>query len=517
MEPRVSCGVRRCAIGAVVALGVAVLAPATAGAEAGPGATLPGTPTTVDLVAAIESAAGDGRVAAVVVDAVAGVVDMPRATTAEPASEEVGDEGTAESAAPPRAEEPPKPADTTAQKPDTTSDTPPKVTQPAPSPAPSPAAPAVAVQVSPSNVNVSVRVESPGENGPVNQLNLAQGVAAAAPSVVPAAPSGRTEQRPKDDESGLRGAAVSRPESAAIPVPNPAGSTWNWQWDCVSVPAFTTAFAGGSSTGITPNNWIWNWNCGENTTQYRGETTGQYLPINVNVGVRISSPGNDGPVTQTNVVVAIGAGTAPMVANPPPAQAETPVGVPAPEEHRVAGTPEQGASPPGEVAPVVAAIETVVLQPTDDHVEPSHGSLRWSGVVARVLEPAGFGPEASVRPGLRRTALSALPMAAIRPWTTRRALPSAVESQPRSTSGEAAATKAAPRWTRSRGIRGSITRQSSGTSVAPAGVGSSSGGGLPLVLALPFLVAVLDMARRLALDRVATPSGHRSRVPDDPG
>jgi hypothetical protein len=28
---------------------------------------------------------------------------------------------------------------------------------------------------------------------------------------------------------------------------------------------------------------------------------------------------------------------------------------------------------------------------------------------------------------------------------------------------------------------------------------------------------VLDMARRLALDRVATPSGHRSRVPDDPG
>jgi hypothetical protein len=53
--------------------------------------------------------------------------------------------------------------------------------------------------------------------------------------------------------------------------------------------------------------------------------------------------------------------------------------------------------------------------------------------------------------------------------------------------------------------------------VAPASVGGSSSGGLPLVLALPFLAAVLDMARRLALDRVATPSGHRSRVPDDPG
>ena len=512
-----SCGVRRLAIGAVVALGVAVLAPATASAEAGPGAALPGTTTTVDLVAAIESAAGDGRVAAVVVEAVAGVVDTPRATTAAPASEEIEDEGAAESAAPPRAEEPPKIADTTAQNPDTTSDTPTKVAQPAPSSAPSPAAPAVAVQVSPSNVNVSVRVESPGENGPVAQLNLAQAVAVAAPAVLPATPSGQAEQRPKGDESGPRGAAVSPPGSPAISVPNPASSTWNWQWDCVSVPAFTTAFPGGSSTGITPSNWIWNWNCGENTTQYQRETAGQYLPINVNVGVRISSPGNDGPVTQTNVVVAIGPGTGPVVANPTPAQAETPVLMPAPEEHRGASTPEAGVSPAGEVAPVVAAVETVVLQPTDDHVAPSHGSVRWSGVLAHVLVPAGLGPEAPVRPGLRRNALSALPMAAIRPWTARRAFPPGVESQPRSTSGEAAATKAAPRWTRSRGIRGSITRQSSGTSVAPAGVGSSSGGGLPLVLALPFLVAVLDMARRLALDRVATPSGHRSRVPDDPG
>jgi hypothetical protein len=28
---------------------------------------------------------------------------------------------------------------------------------------------------------------------------------------------------------------------------------------------------------------------------------------------------------------------------------------------------------------------------------------------------------------------------------------------------------------------------------------------------------VLDLARRVALERVATPSGHRSRMPDDPG
>jgi len=57
----------------------------------------------------------------------------------------------------------------------------------------------------------------------------------------------------------------------------------------------------------------------------------------------------------------------------------------------------------------------------------------------------------------------------------------------------------------------------SGASFAPATGGSSSGGGIPIFLALPFLAAMLDLARRVTLDRVALPSGHRSRVPEDPG
>ncbi len=43
------------------------------------------------------------------------------------------------------------------------------------------------------------------------------------------------------------------------------------------------------------------------------------------------------------------------------------------------------------------------------------------------------------------------------------------------------------------------------------------GGGLPIFLALPFLAAVLDLARRVALERVTWPSGHRRRPPDTPG
>ena len=57
----------------------------------------------------------------------------------------------------------------------------------------------------------------------------------------------------------------------------------------------------------------------------------------------------------------------------------------------------------------------------------------------------------------------------------------------------------------------------SGASLAPATGGGSSGGGIPVFLALPFLAAMLDLARRVTLDRVALPSGHRSRMPENPG
>jgi hypothetical protein len=57
----------------------------------------------------------------------------------------------------------------------------------------------------------------------------------------------------------------------------------------------------------------------------------------------------------------------------------------------------------------------------------------------------------------------------------------------------------------------------SGTSASAAGAGGSSGGGLPIFLALPFIAAVLDLARRVALERATWPSGHRRRIPDTPG
>jgi hypothetical protein len=76
--------------------------------------------------------------------------------------------------------------------------------------------------------------------------------------------------------------------------------------------------------------------------------------------------------------------------------------------------------------------------------------------------------------------------------------------------------KPAPRW-RAPLKRPVPVGAPSGASFAPATGGSASGGGIPIFLVLPFLAAMLDLARRVTLDRAALPSGYRSRMPDDPG
>ena len=84
-------------------------------------------------------------------------------------------------------------------------------------------------------------------------------------------------------------------------------------------------------------------------------------------------------------------------------------------------------------------------------------------------------------------------------------------------SGTTTDSHPAPRWKApAPGERVPATTPS-GASVAPAVGGGSSGGGIPIFLALPFLAAMADLARRVTLDRVALPSGRRSRVPEDPG
>ena len=78
--------------------------------------------------------------------------------------------------------------------------------------------------------------------------------------------------------------------------------------------------------------------------------------------------------------------------------------------------------------------------------------------------------------------------------------------------------EASPRPRPSPGPSKTPVISASGVSAAAAsGGGGSSGSGLPLLLALPFVAALLDLARRVALEHATWPSGHRRRVPERPG
>jgi hypothetical protein len=94
-------------------------------------------------------------------------------------------------------------------------------------------------QEQPSNVNVSIRINSPGDDGPVVQINTAGGS-----TVVE-----QTEQ------------VVERPPAAPEPA-QPAGGhlpdTWEWVWTSA---CFGGAPQAGAATA-TPG-WSWRWSCEE--------------------------------------------------------------------------------------------------------------------------------------------------------------------------------------------------------------------------------------------------------------
>ena len=77
--------------------------------------------------------------------------------------------------------------------------------------------------------------------------------------------------------------------------------------------------------------WNWNWNCDSQDLpppnsdeqkggQYQPAVT-QYRPININISIRINSPGNNGAVQQTNVAVALMPPALPPLRVVPPAAA----------------------------------------------------------------------------------------------------------------------------------------------------------------------------------------------------
>ena len=494
-------------------------------------------------VVAAEMPAGVPEEVAEALDAVALDEEVPAddSTTQAPPPEVAEPEAPGSSAPLPDTAEEPQEAetpDTTPVEADTTSDT------ASPGPTASTAPPAVSVQTSPTNVNVSVRVGSPGDNGPVTQLNVAAAVSTeAAPSATlstaPAtAPAANAASSPKAGQSvggGQEAGAVS--PSAVSPVSQATDDTdlWNWEWDCVSAPSFSGLSPSGSGGGSMPRNWTWIWNCGENPGQYQGATTGQYQPVNVNVSIRVGSPGNDGPVSQSNIAVAVSAGLGGARST---TSGNTAATGSAPAAGVPVGFPGASALPgfvslPAVLSPVVSVpslgeaggLSGLVAEPALPWMEgfvevPTASPILGREQPAPLAPASGFAPRLGVapriawqQPELSRPALGrhGLDAPVLRP------APSGAGSEAREVTPAAKRAKAAPRW-RTKGPASPAPETApSGTSAAPSSGGGSSSGGLPIFLALPFLAALLDLARRVAIDRIATPSGHRSRIPDTPG
>ena len=232
---------------------------------------------------------------------------------------------------------------------------------PAVIPAPdAPPAPDVA-QTVPTNINVSVRVNSPGDNGAVEQANAA--LAAAAGSATAIVPQYQPES--PQYQTPIPAPATPTPDAApqtpsAEPAPAADGWSWNWEWNCgEAIPEIAIP------PEVGTQNWIWNWdwNCGtedpvsgnsneESTPQYQPGVT-QYRPININISIRINSPGNDGPVTQTNVAVVLTAPTLPRVRIEVPA---APSAQGSPAQGETAAVTSEAASPLAFMAEIVADV-----------------------------------------------------------------------------------------------------------------------------------------------------------------
>jgi hypothetical protein len=404
-------------------------------------------------------------------------------------------------------------SDTTTEPGDTTGDSraavsPPSTTAPAPVAAPPAQTLAAGPPTTALNLNVDIRLDSGGDSGAVTQLNTAT-----------AAPSPPTGGVPTTGSQ-------SGPASPSTPASSASEPGWYWEWDCLSTPAIPVVSPNGSGATLTPSSWTWIWNCPGNSEQYQGADSGQYQQINANISVRISSPGNNGPVMQTNIAISTGGGRS------------------APEPPRPSAGPT---APSGTQVTIGVTLPVIAIQlPAGEATVPAPVPVLSTvdGVIANVVEDVTLalrdatvvlGPSDAAAPVLpRRVPLRRAPIASTSgvptptgggivvipapSWSVDgRSSHAALESPGRAAGPQRATRrgKSAPS-DRSPAPRAPATAPT-GATVSAAGAGGSSGGGIPIFLALPFVAAMLDLARRVALDRATWPSGHGRRVPDRPG
>ncbi|HET7367754.1 MAG TPA: hypothetical protein VFI83_05265 [Gaiella sp.] len=505
-----------CTVAVSLVAAVAALLPATARADdplpsvatvvpladTTPVATDAIVSSTPELAPLVEQVSGaDATAAAVPVAAEAPAAVPEPELEATPAAEPAAAPSPPESAV-----NPVSTSDTTAAAGDIATDTP--VAAPVPAEQPTTGAPGKAdtPPTITANVNVSVRIDSPGDNGAVTQLNLPGGSASGGGT---AAPPDRVTQAPATEPTTTTGVTQN-------PVETSTGE-WYWNWDCLGSTSGGTVSPSLPEGVSFPTSWTWNWNCGDNSSKYQNETLGRYQQINTNISIRISSPGNDGTVSQVNVGAGIsiplpvpvhGAPFPPSPVNMPPSLETAPGGA-------SGSRPVPAATSLLDTTDITAALDPgVASDPSAEPVSATPFAAPAGGTsmqTPRLGQAGGFSPFRIPLAPVVRFAPAGTPAVD----AARRAsspadsvIPNAPTQPP-----EATPRPRAPHAP----MRTPVISVSGVSASAAAGGGGSSGSGLPLLLALPFVAALLDLARRVALEHAALPTGHRRRAPDRPG
>jgi hypothetical protein len=169
------------------------------------------------------------------------------------------------------------------------------------------------------NTNVSVRVLSPGDNGPVSQTNGSAGVdpsdesgagrsssADPASSAADATPSSSSEQ---GSVSEINAPRYHEEDSQYQSDEQSPIEPWNWSWvlalDCTGNATSLSTQTGSQTSSIWAWDWAWKWSCASTDTSVTSpsgsgpDSSSTSDASNTNVSVRVLSPGDNGPVTQS--------------------------------------------------------------------------------------------------------------------------------------------------------------------------------------------------------------------------
>jgi hypothetical protein len=267
-------------------------------------------------------------------------------------------------------------------------------------------------------------------------------------------------------------------------------------------------------------NWNWNWNCGGNTngnanagsqssSQYQ-PVTSQYQPINVNISIRIASPGNDGPVVQTNLALAMPVivqtasnHSAPLPVQwlpAPVASAQTPVA-----SVQISVGPAETASAPFEALSVPAQDGA-----SSERSPISEAAGDGATVIRSLLQPApDYG-----RGDTTRAIAGSAPV----PVVSAAQIATLAPPAPAVAAGQRAKAQEQRPTTHARPIlpQGAGVAAVSYASIGPLGaVGSDRTLLLIFLFLVPFLLAFADAARRVAEEwkAEAADSGRRREKP----